>query len=158
METECSSRKFDFEGFEKRSVVASFDGGAITSDAGALLLRETDRVIGLTKRVAKCFTDHRDPERVEHAIETLVAQRIHGIALDYEDSERSRRPASRPGLGALSTTLEPRARNVAPLAGKSTLQRLEACSGLPQEAAENRQATASRTGCVASGLVIRGEA
>jgi len=144
MKTECSGRKFDFEGFEKRSVVASFDGGAITSDAGALLLRETDRVIGLTKRAAKCFTDHRDPKRVEHAVETLVAQRIHGIALDYEDLNDHDDLRHDPALALLSTTLEPRARNVAPLAGKSTLQRLEHIPGSPRRrrksAKEQRQA------------------
>lgn len=132
METECSDRPFLFEGFKKRSVVAAFDGGAITSDAGALLLREADRVVGLTKRVAKCFTDHRDPTRTEHAVETLVAQRIHGIALGYEDLNDHDDLRHDPALALLSTTLDPRARDVAPLAGKSTLQRLEYVPGSPR--------------------------
>jgi hypothetical protein len=132
METECSDRPFLFEGFKKRSVVAAFDGGAITSDAGALLLREVDRVIGLTRRVSKCFTDHRDPTRTEHTVETLIAQRIHGIALGYEDLNDHDDLRHDPALALLSTTLEPRARDVAPLAGKSTLQRLEYVPGSPR--------------------------
>jgi hypothetical protein len=76
---------FDFARVENRAVVASCDGGQITTDAGALLLGSTDRVIGLTRRFAACFTDSRDPDFVEHGVQTLVMQRIVGIALGYED-------------------------------------------------------------------------
>lgn len=131
MQTECDGGPFAFQGFEKRAVVAAFDGGAITSDAGVLLLREVDRVIGLSERVAKCFTDHRERERVDHAVKTLVAQRIHGIALGYEDLNDHDELRHDPALALLSTTLEQRARGVAPLAGKSTLNRLERVPGSP---------------------------
>ncbi len=85
MQTECISDQFEFEGFERRQVVAAFDGGRMTSDAGALLLREADRAIGLTDRVAGCFRDGRAQEDVVHSLRTLVGQRIVGIALGYED-------------------------------------------------------------------------
>ena len=85
MQTECSQDSLDFASFGSRKVTAAFDGGAITSNAGALLLREADRVLGLSRQVAACFTDSRRQDRVEHAVETLLAQRIHGIALGYED-------------------------------------------------------------------------
>jgi hypothetical protein len=132
VKTECRGDQFSFQSFEKRAVVAAFDGGAMTSDAGALLLREVDRISGLTKRVAKCFTDHRDQARADHALETLVAQRIHGIALGYEDLNDHDDLRHDPALALLSTTLEPRRRDVAPLAGKSTLNRLEHVPGSPR--------------------------
>ena len=65
----------------RRRVVARFDGGAITSDAGALLLRETDRRIGLLGRLAACFADRRDPERIEHRVGELISQRVYALAL-----------------------------------------------------------------------------
>jgi hypothetical protein len=70
---------------EGRRVVAGFDGGAITSDAGALLLGATDRAIGLVRRFTACFVDDRSPDRVEHDLETLVGQRVLALALGYED-------------------------------------------------------------------------
>lgn len=85
MLTQCSQDSFEFSSLGSRKVTAAFDGGAITSNAGALLLRETDRRIGLSRQVAACFRDGRRQDRVEHGIETLLAQRIHGIALGYED-------------------------------------------------------------------------
>ena len=85
MPTECSPTLFEFASVEGRQVVAAFDGGAITSDAGALLLGETDRAIRLTARFAGCFTDARMPDLVEHAVGTMVLQRVVGIALGYED-------------------------------------------------------------------------
>jgi hypothetical protein len=85
MPTECNPELFDFARVESRAVVAAFDGGRITSDAGALLLGATDRVVGLTRRLAACFTDARNPDLIEHDVDTLVTQRVVGIALGYED-------------------------------------------------------------------------
>jgi hypothetical protein len=85
MQTECIAGQLGFEGFDGRRVVAAFDGGAVTSDAGAVLLREADRAIGLIERVAACFPDHRDADQVIHALPTLIGQRIVAIALGYED-------------------------------------------------------------------------
>jgi hypothetical protein len=104
MRTECSPALFEFAPVEGRAVVAGFDGGAITSDAGALLLGATDRAIGLVRRFAACFRDTRSPERIEHEVATLVGQRVFGLALGYEDlidhdrRQRRCRPA-RPGAG-----------------------------------------------------------
>ncbi len=85
MPTECNPALFDFAPVEGRAVVAGFDGAAITSNAGALLLGATDRAINLVGRFAACLSDARMPERVEHDIATLVGQRVFGIALGYED-------------------------------------------------------------------------
>lgn len=139
MQTECDGKQFAFEGLEKRAVVAAFDGGAITSDAGALLLRETDRFLRMSERVAACFTDHRDQTRVDHTIQTMVAQRIHGIALGYEDLNDHDDLRHDPVLALHSTTLAMRPRNVAPLAGRSTLNRLEHAPGSPRRRRKSRR-------------------
>ena len=85
MPTQCSPSLFEFARVEGRDVTASFDAGAMTSDAGALLPGATNRVLGLTRRLAACFKDNRNPIFTEHAVETLVMQRIVGIALGHED-------------------------------------------------------------------------
>jgi Transposase DDE domain group 1 len=85
MPTECSPTLFEFAPVAGRAVVAAFDGGAITSDAGGLLLGATDRAISLVDRFAACFTDHRCADLIEHEVSTLVGQRVFGIALGYED-------------------------------------------------------------------------
>ena len=125
MPTECSATLFEFARVANRSVVASFDGGRITSDAGALLLGAADRVIGLTSRLAACFTDARDPELIEHDVQTLVMQRVVGIALGYEDLIDHDELRHDPVMAALAGKLVARRANCAPLAGKSTLNRLE---------------------------------
>jgi Transposase DDE domain group 1 len=85
MQTECTLELFEFEEVERLAVVARFDGGSITSNAGALLLRQFDRGLGLVRRFSECFVDRRDPRFVEHRVETLVGQRIFALALGYED-------------------------------------------------------------------------
>src|SRR6201981_2944228 len=85
MPTECSGDLFGFTAGEGREVVAAFDGGAITSDAGALLLGAADRAIGMMERFAACFHDVRRQDLIEHEVVTLVGQRVFGIALGYED-------------------------------------------------------------------------
>jgi Transposase DDE domain group 1 len=116
---------FEFARVEGRAVVASFDGGRMTSDAGALLLGAADRVIGLTRRLAGCFTDARNPAFIEHQVETLVMQRVVGIALGYEDLIEHDELRHDPVLATLAGKLVARRSNCAPLAGKSTLNRLE---------------------------------
>ena len=125
MPTECSPTLFEFARVEGRAVVASFDGGRITSDAGALLLGATDRVIGLAHRFAACFTDARNPAYVEHEVGTLVMQRTIGIALGYEDLIDHDELRHDPILAVLAGKLAARRADCAPLAGKSTLNRLE---------------------------------
>ena len=132
MRTECNPDPLLFAPVEGRAVVASFDGGAITSDAGALLLGATDRAIDLLGRFASCFSDARDPERVEHEIATLIGQRVFGIALGYEDLIDHDQIRHDPVLAVLAGKLAARRSDCAPLAGKSTLNRLEhAPSGQP---------------------------
>jgi len=125
MPTECNPALFEFAPVAGRQVVAGFDGGAITSDAGALLLGETDRAIRLTEWFAACFTDARAAELVEHQIATLVRQRIIGIALGYEDLNDHDELRHDPVLAVLVGKLEAKRSDCAPLAGKSTLNRLE---------------------------------
>jgi Transposase DDE domain group 1 len=125
MPTECSAELFDFTAVERRAVVAGFDGGAITSDAGALLLGATDRVIGLVDRFAACFIDRRRPELVEHGVATLVGQRVFGIALGYEDLNDHDELRHDPVMAVLAGKLAARRKDCAPVAGKSTLNRLE---------------------------------
>ena len=85
MTTECNPAYLDFPMLGPREVLADFDGGAISSDGGALLLRETEARTGIIRQFAACFTDHRDPLLVEHTAEELVAQRVYALALGYED-------------------------------------------------------------------------
>ena len=125
MPTECSAELFEFAAVKRRSVVAGFDGGAITSDAGALLLGATDRAIGLMGRFAACFLDRRRPGQVEHAVRTLVGQRVFGIALGYEDINDHDELRHDPVMAELAGKLEARRKDCAPMAGKSTLNRLE---------------------------------
>ena len=125
MPTQCNPNLFAFAPAEGRPVVASFDGGAISSDAGGLLLGATDRVLGLPRRLATCFTDSRDPAYTEHAVETLVMQRVVGIALGDEDLNDHDQLRHDPVLATLANKLTASRRACAPLAGKSTLNRLE---------------------------------
>src|SRR3712207_858132 len=125
MPTECSPALFEFAPVAGRAVVAGFDGGAITSDAGALLLGAADRALGLVARFAGCLADARARERVEHEIPSLVGQRVFGIALGYEDLIDHDRLRHDPALAVLAGKLEARRAGCAPLAGKSTLNRLE---------------------------------
>ena len=130
MPTECSAEPvrgelFEFGPVEGRAVVAGFDGGALTSDAGALLLGATDRAIGLIGRFAGCFRDGRRAEYVEHRVAALVGQRVFGIALGYEDVNDHDELRHDPVMAALAGKLKARGADCAPVAGKSTLNRLE---------------------------------
>jgi hypothetical protein len=126
MRTECAPKLFEFEAVERRSVVAGFDGGNITSNAGALLLGQVDRGLGLVRRFAGCFIDRRDQRYVEHQVETLVGQRIFGLALGYEDLNDHDELRKDPTFAVLAGKLSPVLRmDCEPLAGKSTLNRLE---------------------------------
>ncbi len=125
MPTECSPALFAFPPVEGRRVVAGFDGGAISSDAGALLLGAADRAIRLSERFAACFNDRRNPELIGHQVSTLVMQRVVGIALGYEDLNDHDELRHDPVLAVLAGKLQAERAGCAPLAGKSTLNRLE---------------------------------
>jgi hypothetical protein len=119
--TECNQQSFEFEEHFSRQVTARFDGGQQTSDAGGLLLRETDRRLRLLKRFAACFVDGRSAGRIEHSVEEMVAQRVYGIALGYEDLNDHEQLRHDPLLAVMAGRTE----TESALAGKSTLNRLE---------------------------------
>lgn len=132
MNTECTPIQMEFQGLGKRKVVASFDGGHLSSDGGALLLRELDSRLNLIDRFAACFTDHRDAELVEHTLPTLLRQRIFGLALGYEDLNDHDRLRLDPLIALASgrEDIEGKERlhdadRGKPLASPSTLNRLE---------------------------------
>ena len=122
MPTQCNTKPLEFEPHRRRRVVADFDGGPITSDAGALLLRRVDRHLSVSDQVADCFTDHRDPKRIRHPLRGLITQRILGIALGYEDLNDHDQLRHDPLMALFS---EKGRKDSTPLAGKSTLNRLE---------------------------------
>lgn len=131
MQTECNADLFGFARVDARAVVAAFDGGRMTSDAGALLLGAADRAIGLIARFSGCFTDRRAAGLIEHAVPTLVGQRVFGIALGYEDLIDHDELRHDPVMAILAGKLEARRRDCAPVAGKSTLNRLELSRAQP---------------------------
>jgi hypothetical protein len=116
---------FGFEPVEGRRVEAAFDGGIVTSDAGVLLLGRADRAIGLLDRFSGCFRDGRSAVAIEHGLVTLVSQRVLGIALGYEDLLDHDQLRHDPVLAAIMGKLTARRKRCAPLAGKSTLNRME---------------------------------
>jgi len=124
--TECTQSSFGFKAHFSREVIARFDGGTITSDGGALLLRETDRRLNLLPRLAECFLDGRDPRLVKHSIQEMVSQRIYGLALGYEDLNDHEQLRRDPLMGVLAGKQDVEREA---LAGKSTLNRLERGDG-----------------------------
>jgi hypothetical protein len=125
MPTHCTQDSFDFGRVEGRAVVADFGGGAITSNAGALLLAKADAAAGITDSFAACFHDGRNQGLIEHATRTMVGQRVIGIALGHEDLVDHDDLRHDPVLAAMLGKLTPRRKECAALAGKSTLSRLE---------------------------------
>jgi hypothetical protein len=123
--TECIPLAFDFADCGPRHVVARFDGGTISSDGGALLLRQTDERLNLLPRLAACFLDGRKQDQVQHTVEQMLAQRIYGLALGDEDLNDHEQLRTDPVFGLLAGRVEP----TQPLAGKSTLNRLELGTG-----------------------------
>jgi hypothetical protein len=122
MSTECNQFVFGFHPLKQREIRAQFDGGAITTDGGGLLLREVEKRIGIVRRFAACFQDYRNADLIEHTVEELVAQRIYGLALGYEDLNDHEELRKDPLLAVLVEKSDPEGE---PLAGKSTLNRLE---------------------------------
>ena len=132
MKTECTAGQLEFHGLGRRAVVGKFDGGKISSDSGGLLLREVEQRTHILKRLAGCFVDHRDPDQIEHTVESLIKQRVMGLALGYEDLNDHDALRHDPLLALLSDVADPtgqdrrRAQDKGcALAGKSTLNRLE---------------------------------
>ena len=124
--TECNQSDFGFAACGKREIVARFDGGTISSDGGAMLLRQTDQRLNLLPRLAECFLDGRNPQQIEHSILEMLSQRIYGLALGYEDLNDHEQLRSDPVFGVLAGREEPGQA----LAGKSTLNRMELGAGI----------------------------
>jgi hypothetical protein len=132
MRTECSQSSFEFHSLNQRNVIAKFDGGTITSDAGILLLREVEKRTGLIAGLARCFTDYRDARWTEHTVEELLGQRLFGMCLGYEDLNDHDQLRADPMLAVAVNKADPLGLNRRQetdrgkaLAGKSTLNRLE---------------------------------
>jgi len=123
--TECIQSSFGFKGCGSREIVARFDGGTISSDSGAFLLRETDKRLNLLPRLAECFLDGRNQALVDHSILEMLSQRIYGLALGYEDINDHEQLRTDPVFGILAG----REKLDEPLAGKSTLNRMELGAG-----------------------------
>ena len=123
--TECNQSSFGFEASGRREIVARFDGGTISTDGGAFLLRQTDKRLNLLPRLAECFLDGRKPDLIEHTIAEMVAQRVYGLALGYEDFNDHEQLRKDPVFGILAGREE----MSTPLAGKSTLNRMEMGAG-----------------------------
>ena len=143
MQTHCSGQRYLFQGPGRREVVAEFNGGRISSDGGVVLLREVDRRRRLVERFAECFEDAREPGQVEHTVEQLLRQRLYGLALGYEDLNDHEELRTDALLAAVVGKSDPTGEKPTrerdrgkPLAGKSTLNRLE--WGTLEEAGEDR--------------------
>jgi Transposase DDE domain group 1 len=141
METQCIQEQMVFQQLGRREVIGRFDGGTISSDAGGVLLREVERQCGILKRVAGCFQDYRDPERIEHSVEELIKQRVYALALGYEDLNDHDSLRHDLVMGLLCEKSDPSGSNRVrerdrgkAIAGKSTLNRLELT---PEGANEN---------------------
>jgi hypothetical protein len=132
METQCIQEQMAFQQLGQRDVIGRFDGGKISSDAGGLLLREVEKHCGIVKRLSGCFRDYRDPQRIEHSVESLIGQRVYGIALGYEDLNDHDSLRHDVVMGLLCDKDDPSGNDRArerdqgkAIAGKSTLNRLE---------------------------------
>jgi hypothetical protein len=132
MKTQCIQEQMAFQQVGHREVIGRFDGGKISSDAGGLLLREVEKRLGIVKRFSECFRDYRDPQRVEHSLESLISQRVYGIALGYEDLNDHDILRHDVVMGVLCEKGDPSGDNRVgeqdrgkAVAGKSTLNRLE---------------------------------
>ena len=132
MKTHCNQKTFDFQTQNSRKIVAHFNGGNITSDAGGLLLQQAERITGIISQFADCFTDHRNPDLSEFTAKELLAQRIFALALGYEDLNDHDELRNDPLLAVMVGKKDPSGKDRLhkrdkgkPLAGKSTLNRLE---------------------------------
>jgi hypothetical protein len=140
MKTQCNPFQLEFHALGRRKVIGKFDGGNITSDAGGILLRETEKKTDIVHQFAQCFRDLRDPNRIEHSVKELVSQRVYGLALGYEDLNDHDELRRDPLLAALiekedpegETRVHKRDKGKA-MAGKSTLNRLELTPAYPTE-------------------------
>jgi hypothetical protein len=158
--TQCNQESLEFHPLARRGVRGRFDGGAITSDAGGLLLREVEKRTKIIEQFATCFTDHREGERIEHTVQELVAQRVYGLALGYEDLNDHDQLRQDPLLAVLAEKEDPtgqtrvRERDQGKaLAGKSTLNRLELTGAVVKEEERYKKIVLDQT--AVDGLLVK---
>ncbi len=136
--TECNVQTYPFGQLERRQVVADFSGGQITSDGGLILVAQIDQHYRISERLGECFEDQRDPTRVQHALSDLIAQRLYGLVQGYEDLNDHEQLRHDPMFGIAVGKLESEHPRCAPLAGKSTLNRLEQAMHVAGDLSEQR--------------------
>lgn len=129
MPAQCNAGQLGFSCVDRRRVVTTFDGGTVSSHAGALLLGKADAAIGLIDRLAGCFIDGRDPDLIEHTVRTLIGQRVFGLALGYEDLNDHEQLRHDPVFGAL---LGKSVRKVSRVGLRARCHRQEAAQPLAQ--------------------------
>lgn len=136
--TDRIAKQFKFEQPKSHVVVVNFQGGQVTSDAGLTLIAETDRKLQITSKFAQCFQDYRQPNRIDHSIESLIKQRIYGLVMGYEDLNDHEELRHDPMFAlALGKRIKVEEQSVI-LAGKSTLNRLEHCPEDVEQGADSR--------------------
>ena len=126
-QTDCIPEQFKFKQVKSCPVVVNFNGETVTSDAGLTLITELDRKRKITSRLAQCFKDYRDVNRINHSVENLIAQRIYGLIMGYEDLNDHEELRHDPMFVLLLGKIIGSVKEPAVLAGKSTLNRLEHC-------------------------------
>lgn len=136
--TDCNSEQFKFERVKSRSVIVNFQGGTVTSDAGLTLIADLDRKLQITSRFAGCFDDYREPNRIEHSIESLIAQRVYGLVQGYEDLNDHEQLRHDPMFALAVGKIIGDGTQQVVLAGKSTLNRIEHCPETVTNRAESR--------------------
>ena len=137
-QTECNLPSYEFGRLNQRKLVADFSGGELTSDGGLLLIREIDNLYRISERLANCFTDHRESSRVQHDLRTLIGQRLYGLVQGYEDVNDHDDLRHDRLLGVVLGQLESQHQRCAPLAGKSTLNRLEQAMHVAHDLSDSR--------------------
>jgi len=136
--TDCSAQTYSFGQLDRRQVVTDFSGGQITSDGGLILIAKVDQHYRISERLADCFEDQRDPTRVQHKLSDLIAQRLYGLVQGYEDLNDHDQLRHDPMFGIAVGKLESEHPRCAPLAGKSTLNRLEQAMHVEPDLSEQR--------------------
>ncbi|ASC73549.1 hypothetical protein XM38_045170 [Halomicronema hongdechloris C2206] len=137
-QTECNLPSYEFGRLSQRKIIADFSGGDLSSDGGLLLIREVDNLYRISERLASCFTDHRDASRVQHELKTLIGQRLYGLVQGYEDLNDHDDLRHERLFGVVLEQLESQHPRCAPLAGKSTLNRLEQAMHVPGDLFDSR--------------------
>jgi len=138
LKTECNAETYAFGKLDRRQVVADFSGGPITTDGGLILIAQIDQQYQISERLAACFEDQRDPARVQHSLTNLVAQRLYGLVQGYEDLNDHDQLRQDPMFGIAIGKLDSEHERCAPLAGKSTLNRLEQSMHVAGDLSEQR--------------------